>query len=250
MKNAFLIPLAAVVLAAGGWYALQAAEPAKADPAKKAAPAKAKPAAEAKQDPAPAPPAQDPRALLAPGQATAKAPEVFRAKFATTKGDFIVEVRRDWAPLGADRFYNLVKVGYFDGVSFFRVVKGFMVQFGVHGAPEVNAAWRPARIKDDPVKKSNQRAFVTYAMAGPDTRTTQFFINYGDNAGLDGQGFPPFGQVVKGMEVVDKIYGEYGDMPQQGGAGPDPGRLEREGDSYLKKDFPKLDYIKKARLTK
>ena len=168
-----------------------------------------------------------------------KAPAVFKAKFETSKGDFVIEVHREWAPLGADRFYNLVQGGYYDDCRFFRVLKGFMAQFGINGDPKVQSAWVSAKIQDDPVKGSNKRGFVTYAMAGPNTRTTQLFINFGNNARLDSQGFSPFGEVVTGMEIVDAINNEYGETPDQG-------RIQSEGNAYLTKSFPKLDYIKKA----
>jgi peptidyl-prolyl cis-trans isomerase A (cyclophilin A) len=185
--------------------------------------------------------------MATPAKATAKAPEVFKAKFVTTKGDFTVEVHRDWAPQGADRFYNLVKMGFFTDVAFFRVVKGFMVQFGIHGDPNVSAQWRPANIPDDPVgKASNSRGMLTFAMAGPNTRTTQLFINYADNARLDSMGFPPIGKVIgNGMKTVDAIEGMYGEGAPQG-RGPNQGRLQREGNTYLKSDFPQMDYIKSA----
>ena len=185
-------------------------------------------------------------ALLKPSAATATAPATYKVKMATTKGDFVIEVHRDWAPLGADRFYNLVKLGYFNDVAFFRVVKGFMVQFGIHGDPAVNRAWRGADIKDDPTgKQSNTRGMVTFATAGPNTRTTQIFINYGDNSRLDSMGFAPFGKVVEGMKVVDAIEGMYGEGAPQG-RGPAQDRIQSEGNAYLKADFPKLDYIKSA----
>ena len=187
-------------------------------------------------------------ALLAPEQATEQAPAVFKAKFATTKGDFTVEVHRDWAPRGADRFYNLVKLGFLDDAAFFRVIDGFMVQFGIHSSPQVSAKWQDANIPDDPASQSNKRGFITYATRGPNTRTTQLFINYGDNgASLDGQGFTPFGQVTEGMSVVDSLYKGYGEGAPQG-LGPDQERIQHEGNAYLKKDFPQLDYIKTARL--
>jgi len=187
------------------------------------------------------------QALLDPYAATEQAPATFKAKFETTKGDFVVEVTRDWAPQGADRFYNLVKIGFFDDVVFFRVVEGFMVQFGIHGNPAVSKAWKAARIKDDPVAQSNKPGYMTYATAGPNTRTTQIFINYGDNSPLDGQGFAPFGKVVEGMDVVQSLYKEYGDAPPNG-RGPNQGKMEREGNAYLGKSFPELDRIKKATL--
>ena len=186
-------------------------------------------------------------ALKNPAALTEKAPASFKVKFATTKGDFTLEVTRDWAPLGADRFYNLVKNGYFTDVAFFRVISGFMVQFGIHGDPAVAAAWRPARIQDDPVKQSNTKGYISYAMAGPNTRTTQLFINYGNNARLDDMGFSPFGKVTEGMNVVESIYSGYGEGAPSGN-GPDQGRVQMEGNAYLKKDFPKMDYIKSAAL--
>jgi peptidyl-prolyl cis-trans isomerase A (cyclophilin A) len=180
-----------------------------------------------------------------PSSLNEKAPDVYKAKFDTTKGTFVIEVHCDWAPRGADRFYNLVKNGFYNDARFFRVINGFMVQFGISGNPDVSAVWRQARIQDDPVKQSNQRGMVSFATAGPGTRTTQVFINFGDNAGLDGQGFAPFGQVVSGMDVVDSLYGGYGEGAPRG-QGPDQGRIQAEGNAYLMTEFPKLDYIKKA----
>jgi len=194
-----------------------------------------------------APPSRSAEEFADPARLTAQAPETFRARFETTRGSFTVAVTRSLAPRGADRFYNLVRSGYFTEVAFFRVIPGFMCQFGIHGDPKVAAAWRSARIPDDPVKASNVRGAVTFATAGPDTRTTQLFINYADNSRLDAMGFAPFGKVIEGMEVVDKINGEYGEGAPQG-RGPDQGRLQREGNAYLKRDFPNLDYIKSARL--
>lgn len=185
-------------------------------------------------------------ALTNASLAKATAPAVFKVKMTTTKGAFTIEVHRDWAPVGADRFFNLVKAGYYNDVAFFRVVKGFMVQFGIHGDPAVNTAWHAANIADDPTgKQSNVRGMVTFAMAGPNTRTTQVFINYADNARLDGMGFAPFGKVVDGMKVVDDLEGFYGEGAPQG-RGPSQGRFQKEGNAYLKSDFPKLDYIKSA----
>lgn len=185
-----------------------------------------------------------------PSQLTAKAPDTFKAQFDTTKGKFTVEVTRSLAPHGADRFYNLVRSGYFTDVAFFRVIPGFMCQFGINGDPAVSAKWRAAKIPDDPVKGSNTRGTITFATAGPNTRTTQLFINFGNNARLDTMGFAPFGKVIEGMDGVDKINGEYGDAAQSGGHGPDQGRIQMEGNSYLKKDFPDLDYIKSAKIVK
>ncbi len=180
-----------------------------------------------------------------PAKLTDKAPETFKAQFETTKGKFTIEVTRSLSPNGADRFYNLVRSGYFKDLAFFRVVPGFMCQFGIHGDPSVSAKWRDANISDDPVKGSNTRGTITFATAGPNTRTTQLFINFGDNTRLDGMGFSPFGKVVDGMDVVDKINGEYGDGAPFG-AGPAQDRIQNEGNAYLKKEFPHLDYIKSA----
>jgi peptidyl-prolyl cis-trans isomerase A (cyclophilin A) len=174
-----------------------------------------------------------------------QAPAVYKVEFDTSKGPFVVEVHRDWAPNGADRFYNLVKNGFYDNVRFFRVIEGFMAQFGVNGDPKVSTVWREARIKDDPVKVSNKRTFVTFATAGPNTRTTQIFISYGDNSNLDSQGFSPFGQVVSGMKVVDSLYSGYGEGAP-GGRGPNQTRVQSEGNAYLASSFPNLDYVKKA----
>ena len=188
--------------------------------------------------------------LGAPEKATAKAPDKFKVKFATSKGDFVVEVHRDWAPLGADRFFNLVKAGFFDGVRFFRVVSGFMVQFGIHGRPDVSARWKDANIPDDaPGKASNGRGMVSFATSGPGTRTTQVFINFGDNKRLDPMGFTPFAKVIKGMEVVDKLHAGYGEGAPQG-RGPAQDRIAAEGNAYLGKDFPRLDFIKQAAITR
>ena len=184
-------------------------------------------------------------ALMNPADANETAPDTFRAQFDTTKGTFTIEVTREWAPLGADRFYNLVKRGYYDEVRFFRVLSGFMAQFGISGDPELNATWREARIQDDPVRESNRRGYVSYAMAGPNTRTTQLFINYGNNSGLDSQGFSPFGQVVEGMDVVDDLYSGYGEGAPNG-RGPSQGLLQTQGNPYLIENFPDLDYINQA----
>ena len=184
--------------------------------------------------------------LLSPSQATATAPAVYKVKLTTTKGDFVVEVHRDWSPLGADRFYNLVRLGYFSDVAFFRVVKGFMVQFGIHGDPAVNRVWRSATFKDDPpAKHSNTRGTITFATAGPDLRTTQVFINYVNDSRLDSMGFTPFGKVLSGMKVVDAIDGRYGEGAPEG-HGPAQERIQTQGNAYLQAGFPKLDYIKSA----
>ena len=182
--------------------------------------------------------------LRTPAQLNEKAPDTYKAKFETSKGDFVVAVHRDWAPLGADRFYNLVKNGFFDDGRFFRVIPRFMVQFGINGNPTVQSAWLNANLKDDPVKQSNKRGYITFATAGPNTRTTQVFINYADNARLDSQGFAPFGQVVSGMDVVDKLNSEYGERPNERNA------YMLKGNAYVTKDFPNLDSVKKASIEK
>ena len=192
-------------------------------------------------------------ALKNPAALKEMAPAQFKVNFDTSAGMFEVEVHRDWAPNGADRFYNLVKNGFFDNARFFRVISGFMVQFGINGDPAVNAVWREARIPRDPAKEGNKRGNITFAMqggpSGPDTRTTQVFINFRDNSNLDPLGFAAFGRVTKGMDVVDKIYSGYGEGAPSG-AGPEQGRIQAEGNAYLTKDFPKLDYIKKTTITK
>jgi peptidyl-prolyl cis-trans isomerase A (cyclophilin A) len=185
------------------------------------------------------------QALMNPAALKEQAPPVYRVDFDTSKGQFVIEVHRDWAPNGADRFYNLVKNGFYDDARFFRVIEGFMVQFGVNGDPKISAVWRDARIKDDPSRISNKRSFVTFATAGPNTRTTQVFISFGDNSNLDSQGFTPFGQVVSGMKVVDAMYSGYGEGAPRG-LGPDQSKLQAEGNAYLASKFGNLDYIKKA----
>ena len=181
--------------------------------------------------------------LRTPAQLKEQAPEKFKARFDTSKGAFVVEVHRDWAPNGADRFYNLVKNGFFDDTRFFRVVPDFMVQFGINGDPNIQKNWANANISDDPVKQSNKKGYITFATRGANTRTTQLFINFKDNAGLDRQGFAPFGEVVSGMDIVDKINSQYGERPNQGS-------IQAEGNAYLNKEFPKLDYIKQATIEK
>jgi cyclophilin family peptidyl-prolyl cis-trans isomerase len=177
--------------------------------------------------------------------AATAAPDTFRARFETSAGTFVIQVHRAWAPLGADRFYHLVRSGYYDDVRFFRVISGFMAQFGIHGDPAVSATWRTQRIPDDPVNRTNVRGTVSFATAGPGTRTTQVFINYGDNSRLDAMGFSPFGQVVEGMDVVDRLYSAYGEGAPRG-RGPDQGRLQAEGNAYLRRAFPNLDYVRRA----
>ncbi len=183
--------------------------------------------------------------LASPAALNEQAPPTYKARFDTSKGVFVVEVHRDWAPNGADRFYNLVKNGFYDNVRFFRVISGFMVQFGINGDPRVSAVWRAAEIRDDPVKQRNTRGNITFATRGPNTRTTQVFINFGDNGGLDSQGFAPFGKIVSGMNVVDALYNGYGEGAPRG-RGPDQSRMQAEGNAYLTRNFDKLDYVKKA----
>ncbi|HKQ60860.1 MAG TPA: peptidylprolyl isomerase [Candidatus Polarisedimenticolaceae bacterium] len=183
--------------------------------------------------------------LKDPASLNEQAPASYRVKFETSKGDVVIEVTRSWAPLGADRFYNLVKNGFYNDARFFRVISGFMVQFGISGDPAISKDWQTARIKDDPVNQSNKRGYLSFATSGPNSRTTQVFINFNDNVRLDGMGFAPFGQVVEGMSVVDKLYAGYGEGAPQG-KGPEQGRIQAEGNVYLVAKFPELDYIKKA----
>jgi peptidyl-prolyl cis-trans isomerase A (cyclophilin A) len=177
--------------------------------------------------------------LMNPASLTEQAPATYRVKFDTSAGEFIVTVTRAWAPIGADRFYNLVKNGFYDGTRFFRVVPNFMVQFGINGDPDIQRNWRTANLKDDPAGvKSNGRGFITFANAGPNSRSTQVFINYKSNAFLD-KTFMPFGEVTSGMSVVDKINAKHGEDPDQG-------QIQNNGNRYLQKAFPDLDFIKKA----
>ena len=186
--------------------------------------------------------------LRDPSKANETAPERYTVKLETTKGDMLIDVTRAWSPTGADRFYNLVRVGYYDDVAFFRVIAGFMAQVGISGDPSLNAIWREARIKDDPVVKGNQRGYVTFAKTGaPNSRTTQFFINFKDNSMLDRMGFASFGVLrdEASLKVLDSLHSGYGEGAPRG-RGPSQGRIQREGNAYLKADFPKLDYIKRA----
>jgi peptidyl-prolyl cis-trans isomerase A (cyclophilin A) len=214
----------------------------KSDPPKASAPG---PAA---RPSAATPPLLGGNALYQPERAKEKAPEKFKAKFTTTKGDFVIEVTRAWAPNGADRFYNLVKLGFYDGTKFYRAVEGFMVQWGINGDPSVNGAWYRAYIPDDPVVKGNKRGFVNFATAGKDMRTTQICVNYTDkNTRLDSQGFAAFGEVVEGMKVVDSLFKGYGEGAPQG-KGPKQSRIQSEGNAYLEQEFPKLDAVKEAKI--
>jgi len=204
-------------------------------------------AAQAPKPAAPKPAAPAAGRLTNPAALTAKAPEDFKVKLDTTKGPVVIELHRAWAPKGVDRFYNMVRNGYFTDVRFFRVIPNFMAQFGVHGSPAVNAAWEKARLTDDPPNgQKNVRGMLTYGTTGsPNSRGTQLFINYKDNSYLDAQGFVPIGQVVEGMEAVDMLNAEYGSGPQN-----NQGRIVAEGNKYLQANFPKLDYIKTATVEK
>jgi peptidyl-prolyl cis-trans isomerase A (cyclophilin A) len=183
--------------------------------------------------------------LKNPASLNEKAPATYKVKLDTSAGPVVIEVHRDWAPLGADRFYNLVKNGFYDDVRFFRVIPGFMAQGGMSGDPAIQKIWGRNNINDDPVKQSNKRGFVTFAKtAAPNSRSTQIFINYADNSSLDPQGFAPFGQVISGMEVVDK-FGTYGRTNV-----PDQNMITNEGNAYLQRDYPKLTVIKKATIEK
>lgn len=186
-------------------------------------------------------------ALLDPSLAKEKAPATYRVRLETTKGNVVLELRRDWSPEGADRFYNLVKAGFFERVAFFRAIDGFMVQFGMSGEPAVQKAWNAYPIPDDPATgHSNKRGYITFAKKGtPNSRTTQVFINYKDNGMLDSMGFTPFGEVVEGMDVVDSLNKEYGEGAPKG-TGPNQMLIEREGNAYLERDFPRLDWVEKA----
>jgi len=189
--------------------------------------------------------AADTSKLKDPSALKEQAPASYKAAFDTTAGKFVVDVHRDWAPKGADRFYNLVKNGFYDECRFFRVIPGFMVQWGINGDPEIQQHWRGAgaNLTDDPVKQSNKKGFISFATGGPNSRTTQVFINYGDNSRLDASGFAPFGEVTSGMDVVEKINADSGEKPNQGS-------IQQNGNTYLKASFPKLDYVKKATIQK
>ena len=177
----------------------------------------------------------------------AAAPDLFRVRFETSKGPFVVETRRAWSPRGADRFYQLAKSGYYDNSRFFRVIPGFVAQWGANGDPEVNAAWDKLFVQDDSVAHGNKRGTIVFATSGPNTRAAQLFINLVDNTQLDGMGFSAFGEVVEGMAVVDSLYSGYGEGPP-GGFGPNQGEIMQRGNAYLERDFPKLDFIRTARV--
>ena len=226
-------------------------EPATESPSKPPVEPPANPAGDPAAEPS-EPPEQANRInpiLLQPAQADETAPATFRARFKTTKGDVVIESTRKWAPRGVDRFYTLVKHGYFTDVAFYRCVTGFMVQFGIHGDAEVRRAWSNRNILDDKVTQTNARGTISFAQGGnPNSRSVQLFINTGNNRRLDNyaQGFAPIGRVVEGMAVIDELYHGYGDMPQQRGRGPDPTQMASRGNEYLRASFPKLDYIESA----
>jgi peptidyl-prolyl cis-trans isomerase A (cyclophilin A) len=193
-------------------------------------------------------PAKAPATVEAP-KGPVRAPDTFQAKFETTKGEFTVEVVRAWAPHGADRFYDLMEHRFFDGARFYRVVKKFLVQFGVSKDPKANQLWGQLKLADDPPRQSNKRGFVAFAQQGPNSRTTQVFINLADNSKmLDKSGFVPFGRVVSGMDVVEQLYAGYGDMPPRG-EGPDAAKYGMMGEEYVERSFPKLDTIRSVRVT-
>jgi cyclophilin family peptidyl-prolyl cis-trans isomerase len=182
--------------------------------------------------------------LQTPAALTEQAPAEYKVNFDTSAGTFVVQVHKEWAPLAADRFYNLVKNGFYDDARFFRVVPNFMVQFGMNANPAVTRAWSSVPMKDEPTKQSNKKGYITFARtSAPNSRGTQVFINYKDNAFLDNQGFAPFGEVVQGMEIAEKITAQYGEKPNQG-------EITASGNAYLTKEFPKLDYIKTATIAK
>ena len=234
MRSLILLPALATALAACGKSDAPAADAASASAALSKAGATAATNA----------------ALLAPDSAAlaVSAPDSFSIHFATSRGEFDIKVHRAWAPRGADRLYHLVHAGFYDGVRFYRVIEGFMAQFGAHGDTAVAHAWRDRRIDDDPVRHRNERGALTFATSGPNSRTTQLFINFGNNQQLDGIGFAPLGTVVNGMAVVDSLYHGYGEGAPSG-AGPDQGRLGAEGNAYLRRQYPKLDSIATARIT-
>jgi len=185
------------------------------------------------------------QSLSEPSSATLSAPDVYKVRFETTSGDFTVKVNRTWAPAGADRFYNLVKLGFYDETAFFRVLRDFIVQFGLHADPDISHRWKSAMIPDDAVWKTNKRGWISFAKSGPNTRTTQIFVNFANNRKLDDQGFAPFAKVVAGMKVVDGFYSDYGEGRPRG-MGPDQTRIMGEGSPYLRNNYPRLDWIERA----
>lgn len=244
MSTRIPVRIALSALVAAGLFAQAPAaqkQAAPAKPAAKAAPAKPAAPKPTGAKPAAAKAAPTTAALLNPALAKARAPEVYKVRMTTTAGDVVLEVNRAWAPLGADRFYNLVRAGFYNGATFFRIVPNFVVQFGLAANPAANKAWADAKIKDDPVKETNKKGYLTFATAGPGTRTTQIFINLKDNAFLDSQGFAPFGRVVEGMDVVDKFFAAYGERPDQE-------KITLQGKAYLDTNFPRLTKITVAKV--
>jgi peptidyl-prolyl cis-trans isomerase A (cyclophilin A) len=241
--NGLAWSFAIMLLAACGGDGGDAPPPAETTPAA----SEPTPPPAATTSPTPAEPTPSTTPGAAPGPATLETPATFRVQFETSKGNFVVEVDRSLAPLGVDRFYRLINEGYYDDVRFFRVIAGFMAQFGMHGDPAQTARWRAQRIQDDPVVGSNTRGTITFATSGPNSRTTQLFINLVDNRNLDGMGFAPFGRVVEGIEVVDQLYSGYGEGAPQG-QGPSQGNIQSQGNAYLMQNFPLLDYIIRARV--
>jgi peptidyl-prolyl cis-trans isomerase A (cyclophilin A) len=247
-KTQKLLPLYYLVLASMAIFSLFlvgcAGEPEPAEPPAKeeaAPPPETKAPEPPKPEPEPEPAKPKPTAtsLMNPSALKERAPDMFQVKFETSKGDVLIDVTRSWAPKGADRFYNLVKNGFYDECKFFRVVPNFIVQIGMHPDPKVSRVWQNARITDDPVTKTNRKGTVVFANAGPNTRTTQIFINYKANAFLDNQAFAPFGAVTEGMDIVEGLYAGYGEAPEQG-------MIRAQGNKYLESKFPKLDFIKQA----
>jgi peptidyl-prolyl cis-trans isomerase A (cyclophilin A) len=236
MRTLLALPLLALMACGSPTPETKPAPPAEkpAQPVEKPAPPPPAPAAAAPVTP----PAGANPALYDPSKASLTAPETYAVKFETTAGEFILDVTRAWSPLGADRLYNLVKAGFYDDTGFFRVVPGFVVQFGLNGDPAVNKVWRDARIQDDPASQTNARGTVVFATSGPNTRTTQVFINFADNPRLDKMGFTPFGK-VRDMATVDKINPAHGQKPNQG-------EITMNGNAYLKTAFPDLSFITKA----
>jgi cyclophilin family peptidyl-prolyl cis-trans isomerase len=179
-----------------------------------------------------------------------RAPEVFKVRIETGKGSMVIEVHRDWAPRGADRFYNLVRAGFFDNSRFFRVRPRSFVQFGIPADPAVAAVWREQSMPDDPVRQSNTRGSIAYAMTGPDTRTTQLYINLSDNSRLDKDGFAPIGRVVEGLDVADQLYDGYGEDAGGGMRAGKQGKIFEGGSAYLDREFPRLDKLIRAAIVK
>ncbi|MBX9603967.1 MAG: peptidylprolyl isomerase [Bryobacteraceae bacterium] len=236
MKRYFVFPLLLSAAISAQTPPPAPSKPASTKPAA-AKPAVAKPAGTTPAAAKPAGPRQNTAALMNPRSLTAKAPDTYKVRFKTTKGDIDVQVTRAWAPLGADRFWNLVRNGFYNDAAFFRVLPGFVAQFGLPANPKLSGLWEAARISDDPVTQSNKRGTLSFATAGPNTRTTQIFINYGENTRLDSMGFAPFGVVLEnGMAVADQFHSGYGENPNQGAIG-------REGKAYLDRQFPLLDKI-------